>query len=212
MIAKTRRQKYSIVDRSLQYRVLAIIISYSLVIVLFLAICLFVPDILSMSNTELSWEIRAAAADRLLTLHSRVWPAIIAMVCVLGIHSVRIFHRLIGPLYRFRWAFSRIGEGDLSFRVQIRKNDYLQREKKTLNEMLEALARQCETMQQAGSRALDSLIALEQGANKDSGTHNPDQQLLKKHRQYLEELLDKVNYFQVSAEEDGEQEDNRTTE
>jgi methyl-accepting chemotaxis protein len=212
MITKTRRQKYSIVDRSLQYRVLAIIISYSLVIVLFLAICLFVPDILSMSNQELSWEMRAAAAERLLTLHSRVWPAIIAMVCVLGIHSVRIFHRLIGPLYRFRWAFSRIAGGDLNFRVQIRKNDYLQREKKTLNEMLDALARQCETMQHAGGRALDSLIALEQRSNKDSGADNPDQQLLKKHRQHLEELLDKVNYFRVSAEEDGEQEDNSTTE
>jgi methyl-accepting chemotaxis protein len=133
-------------------------------------------------------------------------------VCVLGIHSVRIFHRLIGPLYRFRWAFSRIAGGDLNFRVQIRKNDYLQREKKTLNEMLDALARQCETMQHAGARALDSLIALEQRSNKDSGADNPDQQLLKKHRQHLEELLDKVNYFRVSAEEIGEQKDNSTTE
>ena len=212
MTAKTRRQKYSIVDRSLQYKVLAIIISYSLVIILFLAICLFVPDILSMSNKELSWEIRAAAAERLLTLHSRVWPAIIAMVCVLGLHSVRIFHRLIGPLYRFRWAFAKIGEGDLSFRVQIRKNDYLQREKKTLNEMMDALANQCETMQQAGSRAFDSLVALEQGSNNSGGGNNPDQQLLKNHRKYLEELLDKVNYFRVSPEEKGEQEDKSTKE
>ena len=109
MTAKTRRKQYSIVDRSLQYRVLAIILVYSLVIVLFLAVCLFIPDILAMNNQDLSLEIRAAAADRLLTLHSRVWPAIVAMVCVLGIHSVRIFHRLIGPLYRFRWAFSIIG-------------------------------------------------------------------------------------------------------
>ena len=172
MTARTRRQKYSIVDRSLQYRVLAIIISYSLVIVLFLAICLFVPDILSMSNEQLSWEIRAAAADRLLTLHSRVWPAIIAMVCVLGIHSVRIFHRLIGPLYRFRWAFAEIAKGALNFRVQIRKNDYLHRENDSLNEMIDALAGQCESMQQAGSSALDSLTALEHGPDKDSGRDN----------------------------------------
>jgi methyl-accepting chemotaxis protein len=206
MTARTRRQKYSIVDRSLQYRVLAIIISYSLVIVLFLAICLFVPDILSMSNEQLSWEIRAAAADRLLTLHSRVWPAIIAMVCVLGIHSVRIFHRLIGPLYRFRWAFAKIGEGDLSFRVQIRKNDYLQKEKKILNEMIDALARQCESMQHAGSRALDSLIALEHGPNNDSGRDNQHHQLLEQHRQHLEYLLGQIDYFQVNPEENGEQE------
>ena len=212
MTARTRRQKYSIVDRSLQYRVLAIIISYSLVIVLFLAICLFVPDILSMSNEQLSWDIRAAAADRLLTLHSRVWPAIIAMVCVLGIHSVRIFHRLIGPLYRFRWAFAKIGEGDLSFRVQIRKNDYLQKEKKILNEMIEALARQCESMQHAGSRARDSLIALEQGADKDSGGHNPDLRLLEQHRRNLEYLLGQIDYFRLNSEENGEQEANSSAE
>ena len=212
MTVRTRRQKYSIVDRSLQYRVLAIIISYSLVIVLFLAICLFVPDILSMSNEQLSWEIRAAAADRLLTLHSRVWPAIIAMVCVLGIHSVRIFHRLIGPLYRFRWAFAEIAKGALNFRVHIRKNDYLHRENDSLNEMIAALAGQCESMQQAGSSALDSLTALEHGPDKDSGRDNPDQQLLRQHRQHLEDLLDQVKYFRVGAEENGEQETNSSTE
>ena len=88
--------------------------------------------------------MRAAAADRLLTLHSRVWPAIVAMVCVLGIHSVRIFHRLIGPLYRFRWAFSKIGNGDLNFRVKIRKSDYLHREEEALNQMIEGLSERCE--------------------------------------------------------------------
>jgi len=212
MKTKTRRQQYSIVDRSLQYRVLAIIVTYSLVIVLFLVICLFVPDILAMSNEDLSWEIRAAAAEKLLTLHSRVWPAIIAMVCVLGIHSVRIFHRLIGPLYRFRWAFAEIAKGALNFRVQIRKNDYLHRENEALNEMIEALADQCESMQQAGSRALNSLTALEQGLSNDHGEQDPDQELLKQHRQLLEDLVDRVKYFRVSAEESEEVEEKSSTE
>jgi methyl-accepting chemotaxis protein len=207
MKTKTRRQQYSIVDRSLQYRVLAIIVTYSLVIVLFLVICLFVPDILAMSNEDLSWEIRAVAAEKLLTLHSRVWPAIIAMVCVLGIHSVRIFHRLIGPLYRFRWAFAEIAKGALNFRVQIRKNDYLHRENEALNGMINALADQCESIQQAGSRVLDSLTALEQGSNSEHGGRNPDQELLKQHRQLLEDLIDRVQYFRVSPEESGEQEE-----
>ncbi|UCG22030.1 MAG: methyl-accepting chemotaxis protein [Deltaproteobacteria bacterium] len=207
MKTKTRRQQYSIVDRSLQYRVLAIIVTYSLVIVLFLVICLFVPDILAMSNEELSWEIRGLAAEKLLTLHSRVWPAIIAMVCVLGIHSVRIFHRLIGPLYRFRWAFAEIAKGALNFRVQIRKSDYLHKENEALNEMINALADQCESIQQAGSRALDSLTALEQGSNNEHGGRNPDQELLKQHRKLLEDLLDRVKYFRVSPEESGEQEE-----
>jgi methyl-accepting chemotaxis protein len=191
---------------------LAIIVTYSLVVVLFLVVCLFVPDILAMSNEDLSWEIRAAAADKLLTLHSRVWPAIIAIVCVLGIHSVRIFHRLIGPLYRFRWAFAEIAQGALNFRVQIRKNDYLHRENEALNKMIDALADQCESMQQAGSRALDSLTAFEQGSSDDHGGQNPDPEFLRQHRQLLEDLMDQVKYFRVSAEASGEQEDKSPTE
>lgn len=206
MKERTRRQQYSIVDRSLQYRVLAIIVAYSLVIVLFLAVCLFVPDILAMTNENLSLELRAAAADKLLTLHSRVWPAIIAMVCVLGIHSVRIFHRLIGPLYRFRWAFAKISKGELDFRVQIRKSDYLHREKESLNQMLDALASKCENIQQAGLRALDSFKDVEQTANTVSGGHSPDQELLLTHRQHLEELADQVQYFRISPEENAGQE------
>jgi hypothetical protein len=96
--------------------------------------------------------------------------------------------------------------------VQIRKNDYLQKEKKTLNEMIDALARQCESMQHAGSRVLDSLTALEHGPNKESGGDNPDRQLLKQHRQHLEYLLGQIDYFRVNSEENGEQEANSSAE
>ena len=206
MTAKTRRKQYSIVDRSLQYRVLAIILVYSLVIVLFLAVCLFIPDILAMSNQDLSLEIRAAAADRLLTLHSRVWPAIVAMVCVLGIHSVRIFHRLIGPLYRFRWAFSKIGNGDLSFRVKIRKSDYLHREEEALNQMIEGLSERCESLQQAGLRVQESLSAIEQTTSQISGGQDSDKQLFQEHHQHLAGLLKEVQRFRLSDEDEVEEE------
>jgi methyl-accepting chemotaxis protein len=171
-----------------------------MIIVLFLAVCLFVPDILAMSNENLSLQMRAAAADKLITLHSRVWPAIIAMVCVLGIHSVRIFHRLIGPLYRFRWAFAKIGQGDLNFRVKIRKSDYLQREEEALNEMIDGLAGRHENIQTASSRALESLGALEQEAEAASGEQNPDKELLREHRQHLEDLVDQLKTFRLSGE------------
>ena len=206
MTVKTRRKQYSIVDRSLQYRVLAIILIYSLVIVLFLAVCLFIPDILAMANQELSLEMRAAAADRLLTLHSRVWPAIVAMVCVLGIHSVRIFHRLIGPLYRFRWAFAKIGNGDLNFRVKIRKSDYLHREEEALNQMIEGLSERCESLQQAGLRARESFSAIEQTPSQISGGQGSDQQLLQEHRQNLTDLLEQVQHFRLSDEDKVEEE------
>jgi len=137
MAVKNRRRQYPIVDRSLQYRFLAIILVYSTAIMFFLGISLFVPDILAMMDEELSLEVRAAAAQRILNLHSRVWPAVIALICLLGIHSVRIFHRFIGPLCRFRSACEKISKGELGFRVKLRKKDYLHRDKAPFNEMIE---------------------------------------------------------------------------
>ncbi len=206
MTVKTRRSQYSIIDRSLQYRVLAIIIGYSMVIVLFLAVCLFVPDILNMTNESLPLKMRAAAAEKLLTLHSRVWPAIIAVVCVLGIHSVRIFHRLIGPLYRFRWAFDKISKGDLNFRVQIRKSDYLQREEAALNKMIESLAEKYESVRQAGMKVANSLDALEQATLNTDGSQDGMKQLLQEHQQNLKDLVDRLEYFHSEAEKEVGQE------
>ena len=206
MIAKTRRRQYSIIDRSLQYRVLAIIVTYCMVIVLFLAVCLFLPDILDMSNEGLSLEMRAAAADKLITLHSRVWPAIIAMVCVLGIHSVRIFHRLIGPLYRLRWALDKITEGDLNFQVQIRKSDYLHQEVEALNKMIETLAEKYESVEQAGLKAASSLSALEQAAAATDTGQDGMKQLLNEHHQNLQDLVDRLESFRFEAEKEEGQE------
>ena len=111
MRERDQRRRSYLVNRPLQYRFLAIILIYCLTIVLFLALFLFVPDIIRMQDESLSLEARAAAANKILTLHARVWPAVIAIICVAGFHSFRSFHRLIGPLHRFRSVFRQVGMG-----------------------------------------------------------------------------------------------------
>ena len=128
------------------------------------------------------------------------------MVCVLGIHSVRIFHRLIGPLYRFRWAFDKISEGDLNFRVQIRKSDYLHREEAALNKMIEALAEKCENVQQAGLNAANSLRALEQATAATDDGQDDMKQILLEHQQNLKDLVDRLEYFRLEGEKEAGQE------
>jgi hypothetical protein len=66
MLGRNQRKGYRVVDRSLQYRFLAIIIVYSFVIVLFLAVFMFVPDIVRLQDESLSFHARAAAADKML--------------------------------------------------------------------------------------------------------------------------------------------------
>ena len=77
-----RRRLFPIVDASLQYRFLALIIIYSFLIVGIMMICLFVPSMIQLQNADLSLEVRAASADQILFLHTRIWPPLIVLITV----------------------------------------------------------------------------------------------------------------------------------
>lgn len=49
------------------------------------------------------------------------------VVCsvVMAVQGLRFSHRIAGPAYRIVKSFERIREGDISFRVTLRKGDYL---------------------------------------------------------------------------------------
>jgi methyl-accepting chemotaxis protein len=201
-----KRRRFPIVDRSLQYRFLAMILVYCLMIVVFLAVFLFVPDIIRLQDEGLSIELKAAAADKILLLHSRVWPAVMALICILGLHSFRAFHRVVGPLYRFRWAFDQIRNGDLSLRVKIRRKDYLHREAAVMNQMIETLAAKVGDIQQAGFDSLKSLAGLEQAVSQGTAWKEGDTERLHALRRNLETLMNSARYFQVEnvePEKDG---------
>jgi len=153
---------------------------------------------MKLQNESVSFEARAAAADRILIFHSRIWPAAIALICFLGLHSVIFFHRVVGPLYRFRLTFEQVRSGDLSFRVKIRRKDYLHQEEGVLNEMIEMLAGKLGSIQLASLDALKSLGELER---KVSGWTETDKELLRLHRQHLDRLTDTARYFQLQKPE-----------
>jgi methyl-accepting chemotaxis protein len=201
MTKQDQRRRSYIVNKPLQYRFLAIILIYCLTIVLFLAVFLFVPDIIRMHDKSLSLEARAGAANKILTLHARVWPAVIAIICVAAYHSFRSFHRLIGPLHRFRSVFEQVGNGDMSFTVQIREKDYLHQEEAALNEMLGMVAGKVRTIQKAGAEALKSLGELEKKVNQVPNLSETHKEVIRHHRLCLETLLDTANYFRVKRAE-----------
>jgi len=201
-----KRRRFPVVDRTMQYKFLTLILSYGMIIVMFMGLMLFVPDFLAVSNENLSIELRSAAAQRILALHSRAWPAIIALICLISVHSFRIFLRLIGPLYRLRWAFSKITNGCLNFRVKLRKKDYLHREEALVNEMIDIFARNWGSVQDIGLDALRSLEDLERSVSDMDTWEEAHQLLLHTHRQHLENLVEKTHYFRLTAEEAEKQE------
>jgi len=201
MTEREKRQRFPIVDRSLQYRFLVMILTYSAMIMIFLALFLFLPDILKLHDEGLSLEARAIAADRILTLHARVWPAVIALICIIGIHSFRALLRILGPLYRFRWAFEEVQKGNLGLRVKLREKDYLRREEKAINEMVETLSGKLRGIQLAGQDALRSLDELEQVVTKKGDLTGTDREVLRVHRRHLDTLMDTARYFQLETDE-----------
>ncbi len=182
------------------------ILAYGLITIAILAIALFIPDIIAVNNEHLSLEMRGAAAQRILALHARVWPSVIAVVCLLGVHSFRVFLRIVGPLYRFRWAFSKIGKGDLNFRVRLRKKDQLRQEAKMFNEMMDIVAVKWGKMQVAGMDSLRSLDALEELVPKMGSIRGEYRQILESHRENLENLVEQARYFRLRAEKKADQE------
>jgi methyl-accepting chemotaxis protein len=193
-----KRRRFYIVNKSLQYRFLATIIIYCFITVAFLSVYLFVPEIMRLEDESLSLQVRAVAADRILTFHSRIWPASIALICFLGIHSVLFFHRVAGPLYRFHGAFERVRQGDMSFQVRIRRKDYLHAEEEIINEMIEAIAAKLRIIQLASLGASKSWSEIEQ---KLSDWAEGDKKLLGVHRQQIETLVDTARYFRLREDE-----------
>jgi methyl-accepting chemotaxis protein len=157
MANKVPRRKY-IVDSSRQYKVLAAIVIYIFVAVLLTGILMFLPSILGLSNTV--GQEQYAAAKEVLVLHKRFWPSILIVVVLLGGYSVLLFHRLFGPLYRLDLALKQLAEGDLSSNFKLRKKDFLKKEEKTMDEMINSLREKIGTLKKDNALRLESLTQL----------------------------------------------------
>lgn len=197
MNQRYKRRRFPIVDKSLQYRFLARILVYSSVIVVFMAICLFVPEILNLQDESLSLEVRTVAANKILTMHARVWPVAISLICVIGVHSFVSFLRYVGPIYRFRMSFHEVENGDLSFRVRLRKKDHFKDEQDAINAMIEMLANKVGSIQLASQQALKSFDELEKEATELDDLTETKKGLFRLHRHQLETVIDNATYFRV---------------
>ncbi len=202
---KIKRQKFPLLNKSIQYKFLAIVVIYGTIIAISMATALFLPDIIAMNNENLSQELRTAAAQRTIAFHTRVWPSLITLVCIFALHSFRVLLRIFGPLYRFRMTFPEIVKGNISLRVKLRKKDYLMEEAEKINEMLDVFKEKWGNVQSYGQEALESLSVLEQTAKEGSDSIEDYQKLLEEHRTILEEVMSQTQYFRLSNKEVKEQ-------
>ena len=198
---KEKRRLYPVINRPIQYKFLGMVLAYGMITIILVAAFLFVPDVLIMNDEEASFEMRRGASQRILLLYPRFCITILGLIFVTGLHSWRAFHRVIGPLFRFKWAFEKISEGKLNFLVRLRKKDYLDPEAQKLNQMIDVLAEKWENLQTASLDSIKSLEKLEQSIVKKNADETEIRQYLQTHRKHLESLIGQVGYFQLSDEE-----------
>ena len=191
-----RRQAFPVIS-SLQYKFLAMTIVYSFIIVCFFSIATFLPDIIEMRDPGLSLEARGSAANRVLSKHTWVWPAILSLIIVLALHSFRAFLKIVGPLYRFRWAFEQLGKGNLLSRVTTRRKDYLRQEEEALNNMLEVLRGMLGNIKETSEEAFKSMDELEKAVNQGNEWGKTQKDLLLAHREHLERMAEAIHFFRL---------------
>ena len=195
MTGNYKRKPYRIVNKSHQYRFLAIVLIYSLIVAGVLVLALFIPDFIRLNDQNLSIEVRAVAANDILMLHSRVWPVIFAMLCLIGLHSIRVFNRFVGPLYRFTVTFKDVQKGNLDNRIRLRKKDFLLKEADVINDMLDVINQKVNDIQLKGQYALELLSKLELEKQEDGAQTETDKKNIAALRKNLYELTASANYF-----------------
>ena len=97
-----------------QYRILFLHVLYFVALILVFTSAIFGPLIMDLQSGALSFAERHAVANQFLSLHSRIWPAVLILFVLLSAHSVFVSHRIAGPLYRFRKVMKTVASGDLS--------------------------------------------------------------------------------------------------
>jgi hypothetical protein len=69
------------------------------------------------------------------------WSTGTVLAVLFILDTVRLVHRVVGPVYRFRQCLKALAAGEEMEKMRLRKDDFLQELKDEFNEMLEALER-----------------------------------------------------------------------
>lgn len=191
-----RKRTYLLWD-SFQFRFLAISLVHFFIIIMTFVVTLFVPLMVQLDNLSLSLAEKQDLASQFLSLHQRVWPAVLVVVLLLAVHSIFFSHRIAGPLYRARRIFKAIAGGDLTVSTVIRKGDYLHTEMECLDEMVTSIKTKIADIE-AQQRELHGPLAelrraVESGAMTDAGMS------MKKVDEQLERLRVCVDHFRKTG-------------
>ena len=135
-----RRLKNLFINKGLQFKIIMTSLVYMFLVMVVTTGAILYPDLYTMfSSQELSAQYQAA--QNFLVLAKRIIPSTVILFVLFFIHQLFMTHKICGPLVNFTTTFKKIGDGDLSRRVILRKGDYLKVECEAINGMIEGLSK-----------------------------------------------------------------------
>ena len=189
-----RRRKF-VLDRKLQVTLMIISFTYVVLFCAIVGMCLFIPLMIELDKSYVGSQEDFIAAERILYLHEKFWPAMLLCFFAMGCHSIFISHKIVGPLYRFNLIFNAIKEGTVPTPIRLRKGDYLYSEMENINQMLERLGDKLTELQESQATLNRFIIKC-----KDTVSHSSMNEIIKEMQDLTEQgkkLEEKLGYFKV---------------
>jgi hypothetical protein len=132
-----RRRRFRLIDK--QYQIgLAWRMLGAFLLLFFLGIILvFAPSMLRLLTGTTLTELEPASQEFLI-LHHRIWPAVLFILVGMFLYTLRLSHRIAGPIYRINSVLQRMMKGEYPNQVVLRTGDHFHSTAK----LLETLSRQ----------------------------------------------------------------------
>ena len=191
------RRRHFIINKDLQFSLLTISIFYLLLFLVVIGSILFIPVMIELDRVDYASEQAVNAASKILYLHSKFWPAVLLVLVLICLHSIRTSHKIAGPLYRFDRLYESMKEGNLPKKVTLRKGDYLINEMENINEMLESLKIRVQEIKDAQSGLNEAISEC-----KDVVSHASKDEISKRMNDITEkgdQLGEKLAYFKLAS-------------
>ena len=195
LMARILKRRKFVVYGKLQLTLMVISFGYVILFCAVMGTYLFIPMMMELDKSEIGSDRAFVAANQLLYLHKKFWPALLLSFFAICCHSIFISHKIAGPLYRFNLIFKAIKEGIVPPPIGLRRRDYLSSEMDNINQMLEQLREKLTELQEAQAHLNRSIIEC-----KDMASHSSMDELIKKIENLGDEgkkVEERLGYFKV---------------
>lgn len=192
-----REKKY--IDRSTQGRIAILVVANALIYIFLLALMVFGPLAYRMNTEDISPELQDIA-NAFLALHENFWPAILVLLVMIGFHSIRVSHRMAGPIYRFKEVLKAVQKGDLTTHSTLRKGDFFVDLMDEINKATTSLSKGYQDLKDTDKKLRTAILELNEKLKNDPISSKVLKQSALDIQEHEETLRRQLEYFRLKNE------------